>query len=128
LAIAPNAQISSGLVRAARQGSVSTTELQGLHKRIEELVAARDAKVTDLEEEIKRLEQTLPPSVVAASRAVENAKKFRDEFDNYAKVSETVRTVLLKLEKLQRWRTFIAKAAGIELEDFFRRDPRRAEQ
>ena len=101
------------MIRAARQGSVSTADLQCVLHRIGELVAACDAKVGSMEDEIKKLEETLPPSVVAAARAIENAKKFRDEFDSYTKASEAVRVELLKLGKLQRWRTFISKAAGL---------------
>lgn len=113
LAIPGTAQIAPALTSAAKKGLVPTTDLLVLHKRIEELVAARDAKVTDLETEIKTLEDTLPPSVVAASRAVENAKKFRDEYDNYAKAVAVVANDLVKLGKLQRWRSFIHKASEV---------------
>lgn len=113
LAIPANAQIAPGLVSAMKQGSVSTADLIGLHKRLKELTAARDTKVTDLETEIKKLEDTLPPSVVASSRAVENAKKFRDEFGNYGKAVSTVEIDVRSLAKLQRWRTFIHQAADV---------------
>lgn len=113
LSIPASAQIAPGLVRAAKQGSVSTADLIGLHERLEELIAARDNKVADFEAEIKKLEDTLPPSVVASSRAVENAKKFRDEFANYANALATVESDMRKLAKLQRWRTFIHQAAEV---------------
>ena len=72
---------------------------------------ARDEKVAELEAEIGKLEATLPPSVVASARAVENAKKFRQEFDIYAEAMKSLASDVAKLGKLERWRTFIDKAA-----------------
>jgi hypothetical protein len=111
LAVPAADQIAPILNSAVKKGSILSSDLNALHKRLGELIGARGAKIVELEAEIKTLETSLPPSVVAAARAVESAKKFREEYDNYASAAKVVAADTMKLGKLQRWRNFIHKAS-----------------
>jgi AAA domain len=99
------------VVREAQVGLVSSTTITNAIEQADKIIGLRDAKVAELEAEIAALESKLPPSLVAAARAVENAKKFRDEFANFAAASVNLATDSKKLAKIERWKTFIDKAA-----------------
>ena len=111
MAIPTDQHVARPIIDSAKKGCVPTADIKQASVRLGELTVARDEKVAELETSIKQLEESLPPSVVAASRAVENAKRFRDEFGNHAKASDTLKGLLSKWKKLQRWRSFIDKAA-----------------
>jgi hypothetical protein len=111
LAIPPDGHLMPNLLRAIRNGSVPTEDIEALAARLAELVAMRDAKVESLTAEIASLEAALPPSLVAVSRKLSAAKVLRTEFDKHADAVRQHEAAKAKLAALVRWRTFIAKAA-----------------
>lgn len=111
LEIAVEDRLASRVLQAAKNGSVPTAAIKEAEARLQELVAARDAKVAELETSIKELESALPPSLVAASRAVEDAKTFREEFGRYDKAISALNAQSEMMKKLKRWRNFIDKAS-----------------
>lgn len=106
-------QIAAGLLRPANAGSVKTAEIGQVKARLEMLMKARDEKVTALESEIVELETSLPPSVAAAARAIENAKKFRDELAGFDRATANLVEAETSMVKIDRWLAFIAKVDKI---------------
>lgn len=111
LAVPADQRIADRIIAAAKKGNVATAALSDVKDRLEALVAELDERVAALQGDIDALETSLPPSVAAASRAIENAKKFRDELTAYDKARENLASVEVDLERLTRWRTFIGKAS-----------------
>jgi len=110
LAVPPDEQLCAGLLKAAKAGSVATTDINGVRSRIEALTNLRDEKVAALEKDILELEKSLPPSVAAAARAIENAKKFRDEFASFDEANTKLAKVEVTMAKIDRWLNFIEQA------------------
>ncbi len=110
LAIPVDEQICSGLLKAAKSGSAATTEINQIRLRIETLTKVRDEKVSALEIDISELEKSLPPSVAAAARAIENAKRFRDEFVSFDLAATKLAKAEETMAKINRWIGFIDKA------------------
>ena len=111
LAVPADQRIAAGIIAAAKKGTVTTEALGAVRGRLNVLIAERDNRVTALQGDIDALEKSLPPSVAAASRAIENAKKFRDELKAYDKARENLTKVEDELQRLARWRTYIATAS-----------------
>lgn len=110
LSVPVEEHIAAGLLKAAKAGSVKTADITQVKARIETLTKVRDEKVTTLEDEILELEKSLPPSVAAAARAIENARKFRDEFVTLDEVSAKLVEAEGAMAKIDRWLRFIKEA------------------
>lgn len=110
LAVPAEEQIAAGLTKAAKTGSVKTADIAQVKARIETLTKARGEKVSVLEDEIQALEKSLPPSVAAAARAIENAKKFRDEFATFDDVEKKLADADGEMAKIDKWLKFIKQA------------------
>ncbi|WP_215764654.1 ATP-binding protein [Gluconobacter sp. P1D12_c] len=102
--------IVTGLINAAKSGSVKTADIMQVRARVEILTALRDEKVSTLESEIHALELSLPPSVAAAARAIENAKTFREELVTLDQVSVKLVDAQHSLAKIDLWVKFIKAA------------------
>jgi len=113
LGVPAEEHIAAGLLKGAKAGSVKTAEIGQVKARLETLTKARDEKVTALENEILELEKSLPPSVAAAARAIENAKKFRDEFAGFDSATSKLAEAEASMAKIDRWLAFIGKADKI---------------
>ncbi|MFZ5743552.1 MAG: AAA family ATPase [Pseudomonadota bacterium] len=113
LGVPAEEHIAAGLLKAAKAGSVKTAEIRQVKAGIETLTKARDEKVTALESEILELEKSLPPSIAAAARAIENAKKYRDEFAAFDSATSKLAAAEASMAKIDRWLTFIGKADKI---------------
>lgn len=103
-------RIAAGLIMAAKSGSVKTDDLAKVKARIETLTASRDETVAALESKIHALELSLPPSVAAAARAIENAKNFRDELARVDQEAGKLAEAQGAMSKIDRWVKFIAAA------------------
>lgn len=103
-------QICSGLLRAAKAGSVATTEISQIRLRIDALTQARGERIASLEKDILELEKSLPPSVAAAARAIENAKSFRDAFASFDEGCTKLASAEETMAKIDRWLNFIDQA------------------
>lgn len=110
LSVPVEEHIAVGLLKTAKTGTVKTADIAQVKARIETLTKARDEKVTALEGEIHTLEKSLPPSVAAAARAIENAKKFRDEFATLDEFSAKLAEAEGAMAKIDRWLRFIKEA------------------
>ena len=113
LGVPAEEHIAAGLLKGAKAGSVKTAEIGQVKARLETLTKARDEKVTALESEILELEKGLPPSVAAAARAIENAKKFRDEFAGFDSATSKLAAAEASMAKIDRWLAFIGNADKI---------------
>lgn len=111
LAVPADQRIASAIAVAAKKGAVKSADLGAVKERLTILLAARDKRVSELKADIEALEKLLPPSVAAASRAIENAKKFRDDLKAYDGALQSLTAETQSLERLTRWRTFIGKAS-----------------
>lgn len=111
LAVPADQQIGASVLNAAKKGTIRSDDLAAVKDRLEKLVGERNNRVAELQASIEILEKSLPPSVAAASRAIENAKKFRDELKAFDAAVEAIKADTFALEKLTRWRTFVGKAS-----------------
>lgn len=110
LSVPIDEHLAAGLMKAAKSGSVKTADIAQVKARIETLTASRDEKVATLESEIHALELSLPPSVAAAARAIENAKTFRDELTTLDQVGVKLTEAQGAMAKIDRWVKFIKAA------------------
>lgn len=105
-------RIAPVLTLAARQSSVSTADLE----RAKDALGALEAKRTDVlaavNAEIATLQANLPPSLVAVTRTLGQAKQFRDAMKEYETALPALAAKRAKLAKLNRWKTFITNVAG----------------
>lgn len=104
-------RIAPVLTLAARQSSVSTADLE----RAKDALGALEAKRTDVlaavNAEIATLQANLPPSLVAVTRTLGQAKQFRDAMKEYETALPALAAKRAKLAKLNRWKKFISNVA-----------------
>lgn len=112
LGIADADRIAPVLTLTARQSSVSTADLE----RAKDAVGALEAKRVDvlaaISSEIATLQASLPPSLVAVTRTLGQAKQFRDALNEYERTLPALAAKRARLAKLNRWKTFITNVAG----------------
>lgn len=112
LSVADADRIAPILTLAARQSSVSTADLE----RAKDALAALETKRVDVlaavNAEIATLQASLPPSLVAVTRTLGQAKQFRDAMKEYETALPALAAKRTKLAKLNRWKTFITNVAG----------------
>lgn len=104
-------RIASVLMLHLRQSSIATTELERAKRSLAALEANRVAVVAAVNAEIETLQAGLPPSLVAVTRTLGQAKQFRDALKEYGRILSALTAKRAKLAKLHRWRTFIANVA-----------------
>lgn len=112
LSVADTDRIAPALTLAARQSSVSTTDLERAKDTLCALEAKRVEVLTTVNTEIATLQANLPPSLVAVTRKLGQAKQFRDAMKEYETALPTLAAKRAKLSKLNRWKTFITNMAG----------------
>lgn len=112
LGVADADRIAPVLTLAARQSSVSTADLE----RAKDALAALETKRVDVlaavNAEIATMQANLPPSLVAVTRTLGQAKQFRDAMKEYEAALPALAAKRAKLAKLNRWKTFITNVAG----------------
>lgn len=112
LGVADADRIAPVLTLAARHSSVSTADLE----RARDVLGALEAKRVDVlaavNAEITTLQASLPPSLVAVTRTLGQAKQFRDAMNEYERTLPALAAKRAKLAKLIRWKMFITNAAG----------------
>lgn len=105
-------RIAPVLTLAARQSSVSTADLERAKDALGALEAKRVDVLTAINAEIATLQAGLPPSLVAVTRTLGQAKQFRDAMNEYERTRPALAAKRAKLAKLNRWKTFITNVAG----------------
>lgn len=104
--------IAPVLTLAARQSSVSTADLERAKDALGALEAKRVDVLAGINAEIATLQASLPPSLVAVTRTLGQAKQFRDAMNEYERTLPALAAKRAKLAKLNRWKTFITNVAG----------------
>lgn len=112
LGVADADRIAPVLTLAARQSSVSTADLERARDALGELEAKRVDVLAAVNAEITTLQASLPPSLVAVTRTLGQAKQFRDAMNEYERTLPALAAKRAKLAKLIRWKTFITNVAG----------------
>ena len=112
LGVADADRIAPVLTLAARQSSVSTADLERAKEALGALEAKRVDVIAAVNAEIVALQASLPPSLVAVTRTLGQAKQFRDAMNEYERTLPALAAKRAKLAKLNRWKTFIANVAG----------------
>ena len=105
-------RIASVLTLAARQSSVSTADLERAKDALSALETKRIDLLAAVNAEIATLQASLPPSLVAVTRTLGQAKQFRDAMNEYERTLPTLAAKRAKLAKLSRWKTFITNVAA----------------
>ncbi|KGJ22554.1 AAA family ATPase [Paracoccus sanguinis] len=112
LGVADAYRIAPILTLAARQSSVSTADLERAKDALGALEAKRVDVLAAVNTEIVTLQASLPPSLVAVTRTLGQAKQFRDAMNEYERTLPALAAKRAKLAKLNRWKTFITNVAG----------------
>lgn len=112
LGVAEADRIAPVLTLAARQSSVSTADLERAKGALGALEAKRVDVLAAVNTEIVTLQASLPPSLVAVTRTLGQAKQFRDAMNEYERTLPALAAKRAKLAKLNRWKTFITNVAG----------------
>ncbi|QHP67445.1 hypothetical protein EI171_08390 [Bradyrhizobium sp. LCT2] len=112
LAVAAPDRIQAGIVQAARNHSLATTELTAALNRLDELEARRATALTSAQTELTQIQRTLPPSLVAVGRTIANVRQFCDAISAYDKSTDALSIWKKSLARRERWRTFITSAVA----------------
>ncbi|WP_044559552.1 hypothetical protein, partial [Azospirillum sp. B4] len=96
---------------AAKKGEVTTADLAKLKARLEELEKLRAETLERVQLEASALQAELPPSLVQVTRTLSLAKQFRDAVVEFEAAAPPLKAKQAKLALLNRWKTFITKAA-----------------
>lgn len=112
LDVADADRIAPVLTLAARQSSVSTADLERAKDALRALETKRVELLGEINSEIRTLQASLPPSLVAVTRILGQAKQFRDTMNEYERTLPALAEKQAKLAKLNRWKTFITNVAG----------------
>ncbi|PPQ45058.1 AAA family ATPase [Rhodopseudomonas palustris] len=112
LGVADADRIAPVLTLAARQSSVSTADVERAKDALGALEAKRVDVLAAVNAEIETLQASLPPSLVAVTRTLGQAKQFRDAMNEYERTLPALAAKRAKLAKLNRWKAFITNVAG----------------
>ena len=96
---------------AVKKGEVTTADLEKLKARLDELEKHRAKTLERVQQEVSALQAELPPSLVQVTRTLSLAKQFRDAVVEFETAAPPLTVKQAKLALLNRWKTFIAKAA-----------------
>lgn len=112
LGVADADRIAPVLTLSARQSSVSTADVERAKDALGALEAKRVDALAAVNAEIETMQASLPPSLVAVTRTLGQAKQFRDAMNEYERTLPALAAKRAKLAKLNRWKTFITNVAG----------------
>lgn len=96
---------------ASKKGEVTTADLEKLKARLEELEKLRAETLERVQQEASALQAELPPSLVQVTRILSLAKQFRDAVVEFETAAPPLKAKHARLALLNRWKTFITKAA-----------------
>jgi DNA repair exonuclease SbcCD ATPase subunit len=99
------------VMAAARQKTLTTTALQKALAALDLHEAKRAPLLAKAEQDLAALERQLPPSLVAVTRVLGAARRFKEAISNYNNMTQTLATARRRLQVRQDWRLFISKAA-----------------
>lgn len=111
LGVAAADRIAPIMALTARQSSFSKADLERARDALNALEMKRVEALAAANAEIATLQASLPPSLVAVTRTLGQAKQFRDAMKEYENALPTLASKRAKLAKLNRWKTFITNVA-----------------
>lgn len=100
------------LTLAARQSSVLTADMERAKVALGGLEKKRGDALVAVTAEISELQASLPPSLVAVTRTLGQAKQFRDAMTEYEAALPALAAKQTTLTKLNRWKAFVTTMAG----------------
>lgn len=112
LSVADADRLAPVLTLAARQTSVATADLERAKDALSALEAKRVDVMAAVNAETATLQASLPPSLVAVTRTLGQAKQFRYAMNEYERSLPLLAVKRAKLAKLNRWKKFITNVAG----------------
>jgi DNA repair exonuclease SbcCD ATPase subunit len=95
----------------ARTNTLTTSSLQAALAALDVLETKRTLLLGQAETALAAVEKQLPPSLVAVTKVLGAAKRFRDAITNHKNTASALTESHQRLELRQSWRTFIGKAA-----------------
>ncbi|MBX3671016.1 MAG: AAA family ATPase [Rhodocyclaceae bacterium] len=95
----------------AAKNTLTTTSLQEAFVALDDYEAKRVSLLDQAEKALASIEKQLPPSLVAVTRVLDGAKRFRDAITNHGTTTNTLTNNRRRLKVRQDWRTFIGKVA-----------------
>jgi hypothetical protein len=110
LAIPVPDRLYIGTIRAAKAQALPTADLSKALARLDELEKRRTDEIARLEAAKIEIENKLPPSLVAVSKALASVKQFCEGLATHQQSSDELSKARKALAVRQRWRTFIAEA------------------
>lgn len=110
LAIPVPDRLYTGTIRAAKAQALPTADLSKALARLDELEKRRTDEIARLEAAKVEIENKLPPSLVAVSKALASVKQFCEGLATHKQSSDELSKARKALAVRQRWRTFIAEA------------------
>ena len=111
LEVAATDRVQPALLLDARQGSVGTAQLRAAKARLSVLETKRVELLGSVEAEVARQEASLPPSLVAVTRILAEAKRFCEGVRELRERSAALEKSKRNLAKAQRWRDFITQVS-----------------
>ena len=111
LAVPPAKRHHAGVTEAARQQKLTTTGIQGAFAALNRHEARRASLQTETSDRIAMIEKQLPPSLVAVTKVLGAARRFRDAITNHINATQGLTSSRGQLKVRQDWRTFIGSAA-----------------
>lgn len=92
-------------------GEITSTELNSLYERYQELEDLFVVKKGELEETKAEIEKELPASLVQLTEQVELARQYQEALQSYLALQKSRAQIQRQLDIRERWREFIAAAA-----------------
>lgn len=111
LTIAAAERRHATVTAAADRNTLTTTDLQEAFAVLDALETKRTQLLGEAEADLAAVEKQLPPSLVAVTKVLGAAKRFRDAISNHKSTTDALTESRRRLQLRQRWRTFIGKAA-----------------
>ena len=111
LAVAAAERRYEAVTAAARTNTLTTSGLQEALVLLDALETKRTQLLCEAEAALATVEKQLPPSLVAVTRVLGAAKRFRDAIDNHKSTTDSLTGSRRRLQLRQSWRTFIGKVA-----------------
>jgi hypothetical protein len=111
LAVQARERRHAAIIADAKKNTLMTMSLQQAFAALDVLEDKRKLLFSQATIDLAAVEQRLPPSLVAVTRKLGAARRFRDAITSYNATSDTLRESRRDLQVRQSWRTFVANAA-----------------
>lgn len=105
--------LAGRLLNDAREGGLAAQTIEIAQARLDALEARVDHKLKDVEQQIDALQRSLPPSLVALTKQITNAKQARTALKTITSMRTAHNHVTSQLDIFERWRMFTSEAHDI---------------